>query len=426
MRMRMLAVVAACSFFLGRLLSVSWRIPVNVNEDDASGNLELDPTPGHNPLEQQMRDQNTVQGILRTSQHPVDLDCVSARFLILDEMFPKDGFASELQYIARLLQSSLSTRRVLWITSTWKSAYCPDGAAGAGGWACLWQPTTNCTVLPPKGNKPNISNLDTLLNPLSYGISSRRSQSSSFDPYAYGLRKFMDAPMSFPLKRTSIVMDVIPHWERTYGRYWIRSQMSHYLWRPSKSLQDEIDQRLPILLQVPPQPFIGMHIRYTDNIPDFAKGFARNATYTRQLSRYFNIAEQIRIQSNFPSHQHHHQQQQQQQHHQPTIFIATDHANVIEWATQLFQGWTVIGQADNNVQRSTSQQRVWFATGRSSAAGAIATDLEVLRRADYLIGSFQSNVFRLAAQLNTAFNVHKYSVHTMRHFTVDIDWYEDP
>ena len=56
-------------------------------------------------------------------------------------------------------------------------------------------------------------------------------------------------------------------------------------------------------------------------------------------------------------------------------------------------------------------------------------DIETLRRADFLVGSFQSNVYRLAAELNTAYHVDKYewSVGAMnRIFPVDIEWYEDP
>jgi hypothetical protein len=120
-----------------------------------------------------------------------------------------------------------------------------------------------------------------------------------------------------------------------------------------------------------------------------------------------------------------------QQHHHETgttlrdIYIATDHELVLSWARTLFVGWNIWGQ-EEDVQRSSSQSRIWFAQGRSSAAGAMAADLEVLRRADYLIGSFQSNVYRLAAQLNTAWNVNRYSVRKQRHFTVDVEWFEDP
>ena len=57
---------------------------------------------------------------------------------------------------------------------------------------------------------------------------------------------------------------------------------------------------------------------------------------------------------------------------------------------------------------------------------AIATDLEVLRQADFLIGSHQSNVYRLATELNWAFHTSKYPRLMKRHHTVDIEWYEDP
>jgi hypothetical protein len=207
-------------------------------------------------------------------------------------------------------------------------------------------------------------------------------------------------------------MDVIPHWERAYGRYWVRSQMVHYMWCPSDGLQQEINRRIASVPSITDQqPYIGLHVRYTDNIPDFAKGFGRNATWTRQLERYLAVAERIRRDNHFRLKH---------------IFIATDHAQIVEWARVVFRGWTVSSQQDEDVQRATTQQRVWFAQGRSKAAGGMAADLELLKRADFLIGSFQSNVFRLAAQLNTAWHVKNYSVHMFRHFTVDVEWFEDP
>jgi hypothetical protein len=378
-------------------------------------------------LWQQIRDQKEFQALIQKNQKPSASCSGKLRYLIRDEIPPKDGFASEVQYIARLLQVAVSTKRILWITESWKSAYCPqDEQHTLSGWSCLWQPMTNCTL--DSTGRPtrkatgdrgkNRTLLDTALSPLNYGILPQRKRSTEtspwFDPLLYSSRPMLPAPISFPLKHSAVIADVVPYWERAYGRYWIRSQMVHYLWKPASWLQEEIRRRLIDIYPVD-RPFIGLHVRYTDNIPDLSKGFGRNATYTRQLSHFSGLATDIA-----------------KRHKALTgvelrdVYIATDHAQVLSWARTLFVGWHVWGQDGSDVQRSTTQNRIWFARGRSSAAGAMAADLEVLRRSDYLIGSFQSNVYRLASQLNTAWHIDRYSVHALRHFTVDVEWFEDP
>ena len=188
--------------------------------------------------------------------------------------------------------------------------------------------------------------------------------------------------------------------------------MIHFLFKPSAQLQREIDARFPRQL-LDGRPYIGFHIRFSDNIRDFRRSFGRDAAVTRDFTRFMAHADYIRSQ------------------HAPhirAIFLATDNQDILaesekpEYASQ----WTFVRQ--ENVQRTAGDQLqfLWFAAGRSSAAPAIATDLEVLRRADFLVGSFQSNVYRLAAEANLAYHTGRYSWHMARHRTVDVEWYEDP
>ena len=64
---------------------------------------------------------------------------------------------------------------------------------------------------------------------------------------------------------------------------------------------------------------------------------------------------------------------------------------------------------------------MWFGKSKASSAAAIATDLEVLRKANYLIGSFQTNVYRLATELNMAYHADKYPLYQHRHYPVDVE-----
>ena len=107
--------MAGCSFFLGRLVATSFSL-VSSSLEDAR-----DPkTWKIDALEQQIKDQEFVQSLIFKSQHPMACDAV--RFLVRDTRIPhKDGFASDFQYVARLLQSAVSTRRTLFISRDWRS-----------------------------------------------------------------------------------------------------------------------------------------------------------------------------------------------------------------------------------------------------------------------------------------------------------------
>ncbi|CAB9518846.1 unknown protein [Seminavis robusta] len=378
---------------------------------------------------------------------------------------PKDGFASEFQYVSRLLQMSVSTQRHLVLTPEWQSAYEPPDCRpkldeDQSGWDCLWEPMLPACSTEQIQRQQNAENPDTAnnnnnnnnrqmlsdSNPLSVGILPKKKATSNwFDVAWYSqqqqqLQSIMWAPTSFSRKKTDqLKPDIIPHWERMYGRYWVRAQMAHALWRPNTFLRNSIANRLPpadglfqfMMMNTTHDYtplFIGFHIRLTDNAQDMQRHFARNATQTRNLARFMAFAERIRslhaaaaVSSSSNSRE------------QPptldTIYLATDNRDILkqskdpQWKER---GWTFVTQT-NTVERSTTtDKRMWFREGRSGAAGAIATDIEVLRRADYLVGSFQSNVYRLACQLNTAWNVHKYPWEVQRHWTVDVEWYEDP
>ena len=151
----------------------------------------------------------------------------------------------------------------------------------------MWQPISICTPSSSTKDKgPTSENqtlLATTLNSMTHGIDSKRRRSAKISPWfhamLYSKIKAPVAPVSFPLKHTTIMADVIPHWERKYGRYWIRSQMVHFLWtRQSQWLREEIDKRLSYPVD---KPFIGIHVRFTDNVPDLAQSFGRNATFSK-------------------------------------------------------------------------------------------------------------------------------------------------
>lgn len=373
-------------------------------------------------LDEQVQVQAVFQRIIHDLQHPKN--CYTSRCYRYHRYDPDevlDGFALEFQELARHLQTAIAAHRTLEVPMAWTSAYAPPDCqwkmkANAvyenrkevpGDFLCLWKPPSNCTEYNmEKVNKQR----RRVKNPLPSGSAIVSGTSRFFDTRHYGSQRMVDWVFDDSWYELSPHVDVLHHWEQTMGRFWVRAQMAHYLWRPSEGLLREIDARAPAELMTGDNKFIGMHIRKTDNRDNFKSDFGRDAEITRGTSRFFGIASQIR--NEFPTIH--------------TIFLATDNDDVVREAFRMAaEGqWNLIIQED--VERSTSKQFMWFRESRRSGAASIATDIEVLRRADFLIGSHQSNVYRLATELNTAWNVGKYPRRLNRLRTVDIPWYEHP
>ena len=376
-------------------------------------------------LQSQIQIQKEFQELIRINQHP--LDCQKRRVLLTPaRAMLLDGFTLELQYYGRYLQSGMALDRTFLFRNNFKSAYAPGQCRWPAHhhavqmkvqnqWDCLYEPVSNCTedsVLATAGDNDTISVVNATVMG-AYGIINHKS-SPYFHTGYYGNQRVIE---NLNLQKKTQYVDTIEHWERAMGRFWIRAQMVHYLWKPSVGLQSEMQLRLPkdLLLgaagaATTTTPYIGMHIRFTDNVANLWKDFGRNANETRSLSHIMEIAQEIRAETGIS-----------------TIYLATDSIKTLQAlqdSSYNNAGWSFVVQ--QNVPRSAGTEWTWFKQSRGSSAAAIATDVEVLRRADYLIGSFQSNVYRLVAELNTAYHVGKYPLHRNRHRTVDVEWYEDP
>jgi hypothetical protein len=378
-------------------------------------------------LEHQVRDQTAFQHMIHKLMHPSD--CRTARALYQKRHDRKDsGFTCLIHVMSRVLVVAVATHRTLVIANDWRSLYeppnctyfeTPNGTVQQRGfYECLWEPISPCTdqdmvdrntTLTTKVTNATLDGrwVKDEITP-SAGIIPQRPRSTYFDVMYYGSDRVVEAP-SWPWKLPNTRnIDVIPDWERRFGRFWIRAQVAHYMWRPNPTFYEEIVARMPTTIE-PGTPFIGFHVRYTDNIKDLARDFARDATITRNFQRFMDIAEHVRKEVNPSLH---------------TIYLATDNPDIIKHSTlQTQNNWTFVVQA--NVERTTSIKFFWYGRGRSKAAAGVATDVEMLRRADFLVGSFQSNVYRLAAELNLAYLSDKYPWSMQRHYSVDVEWYED-
>jgi len=130
---------------------------------------------------------------------------------------------------------------------------------------------------------------------------------------------------------------------------------------------------------------------------NLAAKYGRNATVTQSMNRYMAVANRIRKK------------------HEPmleTIHLVFDGTDALDRIEEKWPDWTFIRHAP---EQPFNEQDV------STLAA-----LTVLQEATYLVGSFQSQLFRLAAELNTAFHSNQYPAAKRRHWTVDVEWFESP
>jgi hypothetical protein len=417
-------------------------------------------------IQEQERLQTEFQALLRANQY-VKTSCFDRRLLLTPTRKKSlDGFTLEFQDLARQLQTAFATDRTLVVTSQWKSAYAScnsTSTSDTGDWTCLWKPPSNCTAVGQirHANKrlatrerssskgiidedaaPFLISRKEIRKQRKQSVTKKRQQATtSAEPAAmkpaaavmtaggtyfhtdyYGTQRVLVGTVGIWNEGSSNV-DRLPNgWETRMGRFWIRSQCLYFLWHPSPTLQQSIDQRIASsasmrhLVGHPQEDFIGIHIRLTDSRGSFAKDFGRNASITRTLDSYLAIAEYIRTQRQ-PSHIN-------------TIYLATDSQSIRDQVEALTSAanfnWTIVMQ--DNVDRSESGAFMWFESLRGNAAAGIATDVDVLKRASFLIGSYQSNVFRLVAGLQQAYHVSNFTFSRgmERVYPVDVEWYEDP
>ena len=370
-------------------------------------------------LDEEVRVQNAFQELIHQNQHPPD--CVNGRIITTATPWDiMDGFTLETQYMGRYLMVAMASNRTLVIQDSWTSAYVPTdcqwstltmNAANLNNWTCLYQPASNCTTnllaQAGGGNKLVPSNL-----PSGYGIKVSARTEFLENTY-YGPTRVVEFGEKVVQAKELELTDIIPYWEQLMGRFWIRAQMVHYLWRPSQGLQSEIDQRLPHDLLRSNEKFIAFHVRFSDNRQDLMKFWGRSAQQTRALERFMGIANQIR--------------EENPDLDLKTIYLATDsNEKVREARNRHSDSWNIVIQESVKRSRGKAHQYMWFKDQRGTSASAIATDVEVMRRADFLVGSYQSNVFRLSTELNLAHHAGKYLRSKKRFYTVDIEWYEDP
>jgi hypothetical protein len=195
-----------------------------------------------------------------------------------------------------------------------------------------------------------------------------------------------------------------------HGPFWLRGQAQSFLWDLRPDIQRAIKQTLVAKQLVRAKKYVACHIRNSDNVKVIKRDFGIDAMKANSLSTCMAVARRIRDKD--PELR--------------TIFIATDNSEVIQ-DLPTDSPWKFIFQSGKHVTRTANidSKFAWFR--HKGGKSAIITDIELMRKADYVVGSMISNVFRLVAELRDANpELPVDSLKTQRVFSVDVEWYEDP
>lgn len=356
------------------------------------------------------------QAVLEENQFPSD--CKTRRLLLVDgddvELLSSSSLVQHIQIMARYLMVGLATDRTVVLLNSNSICVYNDGNNTRNCWL---QPVTNCTSENSgidDETKNSIvegrrqSNQGIIFDPeTKKSLINNTKELFYFVPHAYGNNRLFRASDPININNASLTYtftadddeawfthaDHVEHWERSMGRFWIRSQLADFIW---KGVVYEDDALLPS------SPYMALDMRFFEYVEEFYQDFGRDAAQTRDVEQFMELVQGIRDRTGIVN-----------------IYLATDYAGLASHMAKNYPEYTFH-------QSPEPSHRPWWKIGRRRS-NDVARELYILQRADYLVGTFQSNFYRLATELNSAYNdAHKENHQRKRHYSVDIEWFEKP
>eukprot|EP01084_Bolivina_argentea_P037692 69699_1 len=361
-------------------------------------------------------------------------NCSNNRILI-HKIFG-DGFANIHHYIGQSLLLSLATNRRLFIVGNLHYVRCCKNHTENDNWLCIYNDISKCelhnniiTTYNRKYEKSIPHSLFKYYYSDKYNITV--SNGHIWNHHFSGLTKRLFGSGIYRQE-----------WLNKFnGNIWVRAHIQYYLWNTINDNSMKIINNHPIVkkLQLLKQSngkfkYIGFHIRKTDNVKTVARDFEINTDEIYNLSYYMRIANNIRKQYVFDDLK--------------LIYVCTDNDDIIGDIEAIqngsyhdmgaVQNWEFIYNPQSN-RAIPSAGFVWYLSKTqlfnnnsniNQAIWNILMDIELLSKADFLIGSSISNVFRLATELHFVTNWPKYDLLSINNnqtvFSVDIPWFQDP
>lgn len=350
-----------------------------------------------------------------------------------------ESFARDFHYLATALQVAVATKRTMVLSDEWEidvvrrnnvcktmSFVAKDGVEILSSIkslrriSCLKQ-TINSLCKDHVPNQEDVSAVQQrygqdppdLDDPVSYAIlpvEIEDKRNSIFHAKFYGQQLTVEM-MEWPYPKHFYQIDVILYYERLWGRFWVRAQMVHFLWEkwhPSSSMPTTSPTAFPYYGEQhgTAAPYIAFYWIASKRMRNNLKTkFGRDPSVTQSIEEYMRIANLIR----------------KDHHKEPTplrtIYLITDGTNDVpipDNVDSMWPDWQFIRLFSPSDTDDNDEEKRMIAS------------LEVMRRATFLVGSFQSQMFRLGAELNTGWYTARYPINIFRHWTVDMEWFENP
>jgi hypothetical protein len=343
--------------------------------------------------------------------------CASARLLISTPS-RADGFASALHDVGKAMVLAQGSGRSLVLTGQWRYAPC-----AAKVWDCVFIPPSRCNLSHAEEAPPALAQPAA---PALFWDDTPAGSSPGFFQLLMGSQRVVHEDALYDDRNeTRRVREVInavltssaltAEFLEAGGNFWVRSQAQLHLWRLTPERASAL-ARNPVYddflrVQAAGHKVIGLHMRLTANVGTIRRDFKFNATRRFAVTEFLAMARRIR--ARHPS--------------ATALFVATDSLEAVEAVSSATaaDGWRLLMQQGAKVERASGHEWLWFKRPTAgTAVDGVVADLECLRRADFLVGSMISNVYRLAAELNFASRPARPAHQTI--YSMDVPWYQHP
>uniref|UniRef100_A0A383W6Q5 GT23 domain-containing protein n=1 Tax=Tetradesmus obliquus TaxID=3088 RepID=A0A383W6Q5_TETOB len=332
---------------------------------------------------------------LHDLQHPPD--CSTARKLLCN-LNKNCGFGCQIHHVVHCFAQAVALNRTMVLYNVYPSNY----IKAPTGWEEVLQPVTSCG----EANEADAQSLPKL------NVKEPKEHSDAdaivVDVIDNGASSYDPPAMPWD------VLEAVQLFKSRPQIWWV-GVLTSYLLRPSSaSLARHAAFRAS---QQWGSPIVGVHIRRTDKLDMEAK--------LHQPEEYMTHVERLcdqRLPSGWQERAMQEQQQQEAagshaQHSECSIYLASDEPAVAAEVRQAYRHIHVITN-DNGLQTSSTKQRY-----SSGGFAGIYDDIMHLAACDIIVGTFSSQVSRMAYEVAMVNNTLGAADRAFNYHSVDSMWY---
>eukprot|EP01084_Bolivina_argentea_P312318 540708_1 len=359
--------------------------------------------------------QNDFLNDIYETQHT----CNNKRVLVFEIM--GDGFSNIHHYIGHVLLIAVASNRKLFVYGNFKYYKECNDYSLSNNWYCIYNSVSNCSMkdIENKYIQKQLTNQRKLLK---RDIWREWSLSNPFEHTLFNNYFGNENVIEYewdPFIWTNGIFK--QQWFNKFDNLFIRSHIQYFLWMSMNNKTMNIIHSNPIIKHIKSlkrnnEKYIAFHIRKSDNVKMSRKDFNVDGNKIYTMEYYMKIVEEnIDINDSILT----------------TIFVCTDNNEIIDNIDNKYRNNSKFKFIYNkNSKKNATSEWIWFLNDiEENDLWNIIIDTELMRLADYLIGSATSNVYRLGMELNYATNWVQNQLQNIDKqtiFSVDVPWHQHP